>query len=184
MNSDVESSVRAYRNTLGKFATGVTIVTASDDRGRRAGVTVNSFTSVSLEPPLVLWCLRIGAQSFACFDRSDSFCINILGVEQQWLSNRFADPECKDRFSSVDFFESGSGTPILRDTSAYLLCKKTSIYQEGDHYVILGEVVEHQVTDSRSLCYYEGKYASIDKLSSHGCGAGMAGVYMPDFDFA
>lgn len=176
--------VRQYRSALGKFATGVTIVTVATEDGNKTGVTVNSFNSLSLEPPLILWCLRQGASSYRYFEESNFFCINVLALEQEWLSNRFASSIYADRFAGVSYDIAGSGTPIIADTSAHLLCKKTKVYHEGDHYIFLGEVIEFHSSARQALLFYEGSYTSSNgKYSSSKSLEGESEFYL-GFEFA
>src|SRR5437016_5794279 len=113
---------RDYRRALGQFATGVTVVTARMPDGRKLGVTVNSFASVSLEPPLILWSLSLATPSFADFHRATHFAVNVLGAHQHDLSRRFST-SMKDRFSGVDYVEGPHSLPLLKGTIAHFICR-------------------------------------------------------------
>ena len=130
-----------FRAALGMFATGVTIVTARALDGTLVGLTANSFNSVSLSPPLVLWSLSQRAHSMEAFAQGSHYAINILGAEQQALALRFATPGV-DRFADVDFVQGTCGAPLLAGAVASFECFNRSRYAEGDHVIFVGEV-EH-----------------------------------------
>ena len=121
------------------FATGVTIVTARDATGAPVGLTANSFNSVSLSPPLVLWSLSRTAGSMPEFERGSHYAINILAAEQHALAERFASKR-EDRFADVAFSEGAGGAPILDGAAAVFECFNRSRYEEGDHVIFVGEV--------------------------------------------
>jgi flavin reductase (DIM6/NTAB) family NADH-FMN oxidoreductase RutF/DNA-binding IclR family transcriptional regulator len=148
---------RRLRDVLGTFVTGVTIVTTCDDGGRPHGVTANSFTSVSLDPPLVLWSQSITSRSHAAFAGSDSFAINILADDQVTLSNHFAVSR-DDKFSQIDFSPGVGGSPVLHGTAASLECTKVATYPGGDHVVFLGRIERMQQSNRRPLVYGNGRY--------------------------
>jgi flavin reductase (DIM6/NTAB) family NADH-FMN oxidoreductase RutF len=147
-----------FRTALGLFATGVTIVTARAPDGTLVGLTANSFNSVSLSPPLVLWSLSQAASSMAAFRTGSHYAINILGADQQALAQRFASRHA-DRFADVAFVEGQSGAPLLSGTVACFECFNRSRYVEGDHVIFVGEVerCSHQVGVS-PLLYHGGKF--------------------------
>jgi len=121
------------------FATGVTIVTARDATGAPVGLTANSFNSVSLSPPLVLWSLSRTAGSMPAFERGSHYAINILAAEQHALAERFASKSA-DRFADLAFHEGAGGAPILDGAAAVFECFNRSRYEEGDHVIFVGEV--------------------------------------------
>jgi flavin reductase (DIM6/NTAB) family NADH-FMN oxidoreductase RutF len=121
------------------FATGVTIVTARDATGAPVGLTANSFNSVSLSPPLVLWSLSRTAGSMPAFERGSHYAINILAAEQHALAERFASKSA-DRFADLAFREGTGGAPILDGAAAVFECFNRSQYEEGDHVIFVGEV--------------------------------------------
>lgn len=132
-------SVPEFRASLGMFATGVTIVTARTDSGALLGLTANSFNSVSLSPPLVLWSLSRMAGSLAAFSDGRHYAINVLAADQQMLAERFAARDT-DRWAGVSFTEGASGAPLLDGAAASFECFNRSQYTEGDHVIFVGEV--------------------------------------------
>ncbi len=157
------SDSRRFRGALGRFATGVTVVTGLMPDGTPAGVTVSAFTSVSLRPPLVLISL---ADTTACLDafvNGDRFAVNVLGEDQHTLSLTFASRR-KDKFKGVDYGTWDSGCPILPGCLANLECTRMAVHQGGDHVVVIGEVdrMEHS-EDGNPLLYYRGSYARLGK---------------------
>jgi flavin reductase (DIM6/NTAB) family NADH-FMN oxidoreductase RutF len=128
-----------FRGALGMFATGVTVVTARHADGTLVGLTANSFNSVSLEPPLVLWSLARSAGSMPVFERGSHYAINILAATQHTLAERFAS-KTADRFSDVAFSEGAGGAPVLEGAAAVFECFNRSQYEEGDHVIFVGEV--------------------------------------------
>jgi flavin reductase (DIM6/NTAB) family NADH-FMN oxidoreductase RutF len=147
-----------FRTALGMFATGVTIVTARAPDGSLVGLTANSFNSVSLSPPLVLWSLSQAASSMAAFRTGSHYAINILRADQQALAQRFSSRH-PDRFADVAFVEGQSGAPLLTGTVASFECFNRSRYVEGDHVIFVGEVerCSHQAGAS-PLLYHGGKF--------------------------
>ncbi len=150
-------SAQQFRDALGMFATGVTIVTARDADGGLIGLTANSFNSVSLTPPLVLWSLARAAGSMPTFARGSHYAINILAAEQRDLAERFASRQ--DRFAGVAFREGVSGAPLLDGVAAVFECFNRSRYDEGDHVIFVGEV-EHceQRRGALPLIFHDGRY--------------------------
>ena len=134
-------SVPQFRAALGMFATGVTIVTAREASGAPIGLTANSFNSVSLDPPLVLWSLSSEAGSMPHFSRGSHYAINILAADQRDLAERFSRKD-GDRFAGVAFRVGSAGAPILEGAAAVFECFNRSRYAEGDHVIFVGEV-EH-----------------------------------------
>ena len=147
-----------FRAALGMFATGVTIVTGRDADGTRVGMTANSFNSVSLDPPLVLWSLSRQAGSMAAFSRGSHYAINILAADQHELALRFSR-KSRDRFAGVAFHEGVGGAPILAGAAAVFECYNRSQYEEGDHVIFVGEV-EHCThrSGAQPLIFHGGRY--------------------------
>ena len=147
-----------FRVALGMFATGVTIVTARTAEGELVGLTANSFNSVSLNPPLVLWSLAQAAASMPAFKTGSHYAINILGADQQALALRFASKGV-DRFADVAFVEGVGGAPLLAGAAASFECFNRSRYEEGDHVIFVGEVERctHRAGAS-PLLYHGGKF--------------------------
>lgn len=147
-----------FRNALGMFATGVTIVTARTPEGQLVGLTANSFNSVSLAPPLVLWSLARAAASMSAFSTGSHYAINILGADQKALARRFATRGV-DRFADVQFVDGVGGAPLLAGAAATFECFNRSRYEEGDHVIFVGEVERctHRVGAS-PLLFHGGKF--------------------------
>jgi flavin reductase (DIM6/NTAB) family NADH-FMN oxidoreductase RutF len=147
-----------FRRALGMFATGVTIVTARDASGARVGLTANSFNSVSMTPPLVLWSLSQRAGTLAAFAQGSHYVVNILAADQHALAERFAS-KVADRFAGVAFREGSSGAPILEGAAAVFECFNRSRYEEGDHIIFVGEVerCEHRA-GAQPLIFHGGRY--------------------------
>ncbi|RDJ20307.1 flavin reductase [Bosea caraganae] len=152
---------KELRRVLGAFVTGVTVVTTIDETGRAWGLTANSFSSVSLEPPLVLWSQSRRSPSHAAFAASACFAVNILAEDQIALSNRFATSGI-DKFSGVETDPGMDGLPLLRGCSAWLECKVVSQMPGGDHTIFVGEVRAVRRSERRSLVFGSGQYLVAD----------------------
>ena len=140
------------------FATGVTIVTARGVDGTPVGLTANSFNSVSMTPPLVLWSLARSAGSMPSFERGSHYAINILGADQHALAQRFASKSA-DRFKDVAFRAGAGGAPILAGAAAVFECFNRSRYEEGDHVIFVGEVERCEWRPgAQPLIYHGGRY--------------------------
>lgn len=133
------SEARNLREVLGAFPTGVAVVTTVGEAGRPVGLTVNSFNSVSLDPPLILWSLALASPSLAAFRLHDRFAVNILAEDQESLCRQFAMPSA-DKFLNVPFAFGTFGVPVLRGTAAHIECRTYARYPGGDHEIYLGEV--------------------------------------------
>jgi len=148
---------KALRQCLGSFATGVTIITASTGT-ELAGVTANSFSSLSLDPPLVLWSLRKQSSSLEKFRRASHFAINILAADQSHLASRFAS-STGEKFASTKWESGRGGAPVLHDVASVLECR---VYREddgGDHVIFIGEVEAFHTRDAVPLAFVHGQYA-------------------------
>lgn len=151
-------STTEFREALGMFATGVTIVTARTPEGGLVGLTANSFNSVSLTPPLVLWSLARNAGSMAAFSAGSHYAIHILSADQQALARQFAAKDV-DRYQGVQFSLGASGAPLLQGAAATFECFNRSRYEEGDHVIFVGEVerCNHRAGAS-PLLYHGGRF--------------------------
>ncbi|GLX11326.1 flavin reductase family protein [Microbispora sp. NBRC 16548] len=156
--------MRSLREALGQFATGVAVVTTATPNGERAGVTVNSFSSVSLDPPLVLWCLSDRAPSAPVFLRAGRFAVNILAAGQDELSRRFATP-APDKFAGVDVLATPTGLPMLAGTLATFSCRTVTVHAGGDHHIFVGEVEHHQRSGGEPLLFHSGRYREFASSS-------------------
>ena len=146
-----------FRHALGHFATGVTIVTTCDADRRPTGLTASAFSSVSLDPPLVLICVDHKSQSFPHLRESGRFAINILHCDHEALSRRFASSRL-DKFDGVAFRLGALGVPLLEQALAHLECQTVSAHVEGDHTIFVGRVESVHVGDGEPLLYYRGRY--------------------------
>ncbi|HEY2190636.1 MAG TPA: flavin reductase family protein [Caldimonas sp.] len=147
-----------FRAALAMFATGVTIITARDADGAPVGLTANSFNSVSIEPPLILWSLSRQAGSMPSFARGSHYAINILAADQHDLAVRFASKDV-DRFEGVAFRSGTGGIPLLDGAAAVFECFNRSRYQEGDHVIFVGEVEScARRAGAHPLIFHGGRY--------------------------
>ena len=155
-----EFDPKSFRRALGNFATGITVITATAPDGTRAGVTANSFNSVSLDPPLILWSITKNSGSFAIFEQASHFAVNILAADQVDVSNHFARPS-DDKFAEVSYSEGQGKAPILPDTSACFQCERYQIVDGGDHWILLGKVVAFEDAGRAPLVYHQGSYSVV-----------------------
>ena len=147
-----------FRTSLGMFATGVTIVTARTPDGALVGLTANSFNSVSLNPPLVLWSLAQAAGSMPALSRGSHYAVNILAADQKGLAEQFASRRT-NRWEGVEFTEGISGSPLLTGAAATFECFNRSRYEEGDHVIFVGEVERCSHREGASpLLFHGGKF--------------------------
>ncbi|RJF93121.1 flavin reductase [Sphingomonas cavernae] len=175
---------RAFRDALGSFATGVTIVTATDAEGRDVGLTASSFNSVSLDPPMILWSLARSSQSMAAFREAAHFAVHILAADQDPLSNRFAKSGT-DKFADVPIERGEGGVPLLTGCSARFECRTAYQYEGGDHIIFVGEVTRFDRYERPPLIFHGGRYAlaarKAQALSAGGAIEQPAGSFGEDF---
>jgi 3-hydroxy-9,10-secoandrosta-1,3,5(10)-triene-9,17-dione monooxygenase reductase component len=146
-----------FRSVLGLFATGVTIITAVDD-DEPVGMAANSFTSLSLDPPLILFCVAHSSSTWPRIERAGTFAVNILGEGHEELSQLFARKDA-DRFSQTRWRRGVSGAPVLEDAIAYLDCRFEAEYPGGDHKIVVGRVLDLDMREgSRPLLFFRGGY--------------------------
>lgn len=146
-----------FRQALSCFATGVAIVTTRDDEGRDVGMTISSFNSVSLEPPLVLWSIGKDALSHDCFVKARYFAVNVLAMHQKDVSAQFARSG-EDKFDGLDCSEGIGGVPVLPDYAAVFECENEHVYDGGDHTIIVGHVRAFEDHESDPLIFYRGRF--------------------------
>ncbi len=151
---------KAFRNALGSFATGVTIVTARDASSAPVGLTANSFNSVSLDPPMVLWSLSLHSGSLPVFRDAEMWAVHILAADQQAMSDRFATPAI-DKFAGLDLKDGPEGAPLIEGCAARFGCRARFEYEGGDHAIFLGEVVDFDRREAEPLIYHGGQYGRI-----------------------
>lgn len=158
MTSIAPIDAKAFRAALGAFATGVTIITTRAPDGTPVGLTANSFNSVSLDPPLILWSLSRNSKSLAAFQSAKEWAVHVLASHQHDLSNRFARAG-EDKFQGLDILDAQTSPPLLKDCAARFLCKSVTQHEGGDHIIFIGEVVEFVRTDCQPLIFHSGQYA-------------------------
>ena len=152
---------QALRDCLRNFATGVAVITTLGDEGRPVGLTVNSLTSVSLDPPLVLWCLDRDSECTELFELGHHFAVNILGAPQEPLARRFSDrPE--DRFKDVPTLDGADGPPLFDGAVSILECTVTGVTDGGDHLIIVGKVRRCRDRDGPALMFHNGSFKATD----------------------
>ena len=147
-----------YRQVLGHFATGVTVITAVHD-GEPVGLAANSFTSVSLDPPLVLFCAGHNSSTWPKIKAAGHFCVNVLSSEQETLSRQFAGKG--DKYEGVGWKPGISGAPVLNDVMAWIDCVMESLHDAGDHVLVVGRVLALDSKDLRPLTYFRGGYGTL-----------------------
>jgi len=163
---------RHFRSALAQFPTGVVVVTARTADGERIGMTVNSFNSVSLDPPLILFSVHRAALTFQVWQAVDHYAINILNEEQEQISNQFARAK-GDKWEGITPLIGTTGVPMLPNAAVVLECTAHARYAGGDHEIFVGRVLairEHAVTRGRPLVFFEGRYRQL---------AGKAGAHTP-----
>jgi flavin reductase (DIM6/NTAB) family NADH-FMN oxidoreductase RutF len=154
---------RDFRSALGTFATGVTIITARGKDGGLYGMTANSFTSVSLSPPLVLWSASLYAQSLPAFQEGTHFVVNILAYDQIRLSNEFARKH-ENKFAEIKHIITECGAPVLIGAAAHLECRNEYRHYGGDHIIFIGHVERYAYTNRPTLLFCRGKYMKGEPL--------------------
>ena len=156
---------RDFRKTLGAFATGITVISALSPEGKPIGVTISSFNSVSLDPPLILWSLSLKSPNLEAFRKAEHFAVNVLSAKQQHLSDRFASP-LTDRFAYIPTRSGLSGTPLLEGCCAWFECTNEAHYPGGDHLRFIGRVDRFSKGEADSpLLFHNGCYRQLDHQS-------------------
>lgn len=150
-------NVRELRNCFGKFATGITVITTIAPDGTKIGLTVNSFSSLSLDPPMILWSLDKKSKNLDALVEASYFAVNVLASDQMDISNNFARTS-DDKFNGVEVIDGKCGIPLLTGTVAHLECRKVTTYEGGDHIIFIGEVEHFDMTDRKPLLYTNGQY--------------------------
>jgi flavin reductase (DIM6/NTAB) family NADH-FMN oxidoreductase RutF len=163
----------ALRTALGHYATGVAVVTTTGSDGHPAGITINSFGSLSLDPPLILWCLQRSSASLATFTTADHFAVNVLAAGQERVARQFS-ARGEDRFGGLRWHHGPHGMPTLDDGLGVFVCRRLRHIHGGDHVIIIGHLERYQVTPGRSpLVFYSGRYlnvlsaTAVSKTSEH-----------------
>jgi 3-hydroxy-9,10-secoandrosta-1,3,5(10)-triene-9,17-dione monooxygenase reductase component len=163
---DLPVDAKEFRKALGAFATGVTIVTTHSDDGKDHGLTANSFNSVSLDPPMVLWSLGKTSSNLAAFLEADRFAVHVLAVEQEDLSNQFARSGT-DKFSNCAVDRGAGDVPLLDGCVARFECRVAHRYEGGDHVIFVGEVARFNSFDRAPLVFQHGSYGRVVKTAAN-----------------
>lgn len=158
-----EIDPRALRDVLGCFATGVCVVTSVGDDNKPVGMTINSFSSVSLDPPLVLWSIALRSPSRDAYRRHAGFAINIMCAESKALSLSFSTPS-ENKFADVDWYEGHFGLPVLNNAMATLECETQDRIISGDHEIYIGRVLRIDHKDRAPLLFHRGKFATLGAM--------------------
>ncbi len=162
--SDVDP--RELRRVAGHFATGVTVVTAARD-ARPCGLTVNSFASVSLDPPLVLVCLARSARAYACIDAAERFAVNVLAEGQEEIARVFASKMAEDKFAGVPYRRSPHGLPIIDGVHAWLECEPIARHPGGrTHTIYVARVTDLAAGEGRPLVFHAGRYERLGRATA------------------
>ena len=174
---------REFRGALGAFATGVTIVTTLDPSGRPVGLTANSFNSLSLDPPMVLWALAKASRNLPAFAAAEFFAVHILASGQQALADRFAQRGA-DKFARLEYDGGQGGIPLLRHCAARFQCRTAHQYEGGDHAIFVGEVIDFESSGHAALAFHGGAYASVVRHAGQAAAEGKTaseGSFSRDF---
>ena len=152
--------LQELRRVMGHFATGVTVITTMDSSGSPFGLTANAFTSLSLDPPLVLVCIDKGVQCYPYFEESGLFAVNLLSENQEELSRRFATKGI-EKFSGIQWRRGKQGVALLDGAIGHIECRIANRYDGGDHTIYVGEVVHTSASGGRPLIFFKGKYSRL-----------------------
>lgn len=151
-----------FRSVLSRFASGVTVVTAVDEKGVDHGITVSAFCSLSLKPPLVLVCIDHVTVMHGILETAGTFAVSVLAADQEELARRFSDPD-NDRFEGTSYSRGTTGAALLTGAAAHLECGITHRLEGGDHTIFVGSVQSAESTDLHPLLYYRGGYARLER---------------------
>jgi flavin reductase (DIM6/NTAB) family NADH-FMN oxidoreductase RutF len=151
-----------FKSTLGRFASGITVITTHDADGRDHGMTLSAFSSLSLDPPLVLVCIGDAASIADTMANAEFFAVNILAEDQEPLSRRFSAKD-EDRFENIAMTRGAHGLPLLDGALAHVQCRVTARHPGGDHTIVVGEVIATASREGDPLLYYRGGYTRLDR---------------------
>ncbi|WP_417614652.1 flavin reductase family protein [Oceanisphaera sp.] len=156
---------KALRNAMGHFATGVTVVTAPGEDGAMVGITANSFSSLSLAPPLILWSLALSSPNLASFDEGKLFAVNVLGQGQEAMAMQFAGAR-DNKFAGIDYRLNQQGVPLLADTLARFECRVEFTRRLGDHLLIVGRVEDFSTDEGEPMLFFKGRFGALNTVLS------------------
>lgn len=152
---------RGFRDALGRYATGVALVIARTSDGTAAGMTINSFASVSLDPPLILWSMRCGTASAEAFRAAGGFTVSILGAEHEQIARNCARTDC-DKLDNLDLVDTPTGHARLRDAVVWFDCRTWALHPGGDHDLFIGEVCDFGARPGQTLVFQDGRFRPSD----------------------
>lgn len=158
---DIDATL--FRQLLGRFATGVTVLTTKDGRGVPVGMTASSLASVSLVPPLVSVCVDVSAEMHRALSASGDFVINILAAHQEALSRRFAEEPAETRFHGIPWRQTATGLIVLDGALAHIECERHADFPLGDHTLFVGRVTGGATSEGEPLLYFRGAYGSLHR---------------------
>ena len=161
MTNTQATSEQLFKEVMGSYPSGVTVVTTVNKDQQPVGLTANSFVSVSINPLLILWCIDKKSGSYAAFDEANHFAVNILAAEQADICWAFASRTEPDRFSKCSWEMTDSNVPIIKEAFANLVCKKHQVVDAGDHYILIGEVIDIEKNDHEPMLYYRRKIGAV-----------------------
>jgi len=161
MTNAQATSEQLFKEVMGNYPSGVTVVTTVDADGQPVGLTANSFVSVSIEPLLVLWCIDKRSGSLQAFEQSDYFAVNILAADQDTACWTFASRTEPDRFSKYDWKWSDKKVPLLEGSFATFECEKHQVVDAGDHYILIGKVIEIEKSNQEPMLYFRRKIGAV-----------------------
>src|ERR1043166_1345002 len=162
-SAEGDFDARDFRKALGTFATGVAILTTRNDQDKPVGLTCNSFNSVSLQPPLILWSLSTYSPSLAAFAQAEHFAVNVLAADQVELSRRFSQP-IDNRFAGIATDAGTDGIPLIRGAAAHLECRNEARHYSGDHVIFIGRVLRYAYSNMPPLVFCHGAYMGLQDL--------------------
>ncbi|AMO86579.1 p-hydroxyphenylacetate 3-hydroxylase, reductase component [Solibacillus isronensis B3W22] len=161
MNDVQTNTEQLFKEVMGSYPSGVTVVTTVDANNQPVGLTANSFVSVSIDPLLILWCIDKKSTSYAAFEHSDYFTVNILSADQGDACWAFASKKEPDRFSKCSWELSENKVPVIKNAFANLECKKYNVVDAGDHYILIGQVVNIHKADKEAMLYYKRNLGAV-----------------------
>lgn len=164
-SEEAQEDARLFRDVLGSYASGVTVVTTTTSDGEPVGMTCQSFTSVSLDPPLVAFLPTRESRAFKAIRRAGHFCAGFLSTEQVEIADQMAGPrDGADKFIGVGWSPSRTGSPLLDGVVGYVDCTVDAVHEAGDHYIVVGRVVDLGLGDGdEPLLFYRGRYTTVDR---------------------
>ncbi|RLA08220.1 MAG: flavin reductase [Gammaproteobacteria bacterium] len=154
---------KQLRTIFGQFATGVTVIGSHNGQGDKFGLTVNSFSSVSLDPPLIMFCIIRDSGSLEPIQQTEAFSVSILAADQENISNTMAKKGGSEKFDTVDTFTAETGAPVIKGNIGWLDCKLWKLHDGGDHLIVVGEVVAGETDEDDPLLFTSGRYARLAK---------------------